>query len=64
MRQNKIQKKYKDVEIIIKPSEETVDFVSFVDRVLKYEMAKIGRFAGLVVLEKPKDKPEGSEESK
>ena len=60
MRQNKIQKKYKDVEIIIKPSEETVDFVSFVDRVLKYEMVKMGRFAGFVVLEKPKDKSEGS----
>ena len=60
MRQNKIQKKYKDVEIIIKPSEETVDFVSFVDRVLKYEMVKMGRFAGFVVLEKPQDKSEGS----
>lgn len=57
-------KKSNVIEVIIEPSEETVDFTDFVREVLEYQMARVGVIACSVNLERPQGKLKSSKESK
>lgn len=64
MENNKTNKKLKEVEVIIEPSEETIDFTDFVREVLEYQMVRVCAIACFVDLERPQEKLEGPGKSK
>lgn len=54
MEKEELTKKSKVIKVMVVPSEETVDFVDFVDEVLGYQMVRTDAIACLIVLERPK----------